>query len=770
MEQACLPFPLTLKQSNVKLKKEIYLLLTFVLLSFAGQAEDGYDLWLRYKTIENQAVLDKYRAQISGYVVEGYSPTLEAVKTELNNGLSGLLDKPIAFGSPFGKTGWVIAGTPEGSSIVAGLNLTEELKIVGQEGYLISNRKVRGVNALVIAANSEVGVLYGTFHLLRLIQTHQPLDNDFTITDSPKIQHRILNHWDNLDQTVERGYAGFSLWKWHLLPGYIDPRYVDYARACASIGINGTAITNVNAKAVVLTPMYLEKVKALADVFRPYGLKVYLTARFSAPIEIGGLETADPLDPKVQQWWKDKVTEIMTYVPDFGGFTVKANSEGQPGPQNYGRSHADGANMLADAVAPHGGIVMWRAFVYSNEQPVDRAKQAYDEFKPLDGTFRKNVMVQVKNGAIDFQPREPFHPLFGAMPKTPIMAEFQITQEYLGQATNLCYLAPLFKETLDADTYARGANPGPPRALNSPDLRDPNPTERPPVPQSPLPINRLATVAKVVDGTLDGQAISGIAGVTNIGNDRNWTGHPFGQANWFAFGRLAWNHELSSAHIANEWLKMTFTNDPTFVEPMREMMLTSRETVVNYSTPLGLHHIMGAGHHYGPGPWVSKMSRADWTSVYYHKADSAGIGFDRTATGSNALEQYTQLAAQVWADPKTCPDRDLLWFHHLPWDFKMKSGKTLWEEIALHYQQGVDEVRQMQQKWKEQQSTVDKERWEHVNMLLSIQEQEAVWWRNSCLLYFQTFSKRPLPKGVEKSDKTLEYYMDLKFPYAPGRG
>ncbi len=753
----------------MKLRKEIYLLFVLLLTGFAGTAEDGYNLWMRYEAIEDQALLNSYRQQISGFVVEGYSPSLEVIKKELTNGLGGLLDKPIAFGSPYGKQGWIIAGTPEGSGIVAGLNLTDELKPLGSEGYLLSNRKVRGINTLIIAGNTETAVLYGTFHLLRLIQTHQALDNEFTITESPKIQHRVLNHWDNLDRTVERGYAGFSLWKWHLLPGYIDPRYIDYARACASIGINGTAITNVNAKAVVLTPMYLEKVKALADVFRPYGLKVFLTARFSAPIEIGGLETADPLDPKVQQWWKDKVTEIYQYVPDFGGFTVKANSEGQPGPQNYARSHADGANMLADAVAPHGGIVMWRAFVYSNEQPVDRAKQAYDEFKPLDGSFRKNVMVQVKNGAIDFQPREPFHPLFGALPKTPIMAEFQITQEYLGQATNLCYLAPLFKETLDADTYVRGGNQATPRP-NTQEARPPIQPNRPPLPVAMTTSVPLATVAKVVDGSLDQQPISGIAGVTNIGDDRNWTGHPFGQANWFAFGRLAWNHELSSEHIANEWIKMTFNNDPTFIDPIKEMMLTSRETVVNYSTPLGLHHIMGAGHHYGPGPWVSRMSRADWTSVYYHKADSLGIGFDRTATGSNALEQYAPLAAKVWENPTNCPDKDLLWFHHLAWDFKMKSGKTLWDEIALHYQKGVDEVRQMQQTWKEQQKKVDPERWKHVNMLLAIQEKEAVWWRNSCLLYFQTFSKKPLPKGVEKSDKTLEYYMGLNFPYAPGRG
>lgn len=716
-------------------KIEFILLAGLCFLFAPLQAEDGYDLWLRYKRIQDDQVFANYRGQIFGISMEGSSPTISAAREELATALSAMLDKPIAFSKANGKAGWIIAGTPEGSAEIRALKLENELRELGPEGYLLSNRKVNGVASLVIAANSDVGVLYGTFHLLRLIQTHRPLDNEFTITDSPKVQHRILNHWDNLDRTVERGYAGFSLWKWHLLPGYIDPRYKDYARANASIGINGTVITNVNANALVLTPMYLEKVKALADVFRPYGLKVYLTARFSAPIEIGGLPTADPLDPAVQQWWKDKATEIYKYVPDFGGFTVKANSEGQPGPQNYGRSHAEGANLLADAVAPHGGIVMWRAFVYSNEQPVDRAKQAYDEFKPLDGTFRENVMVQVKNGPIDFQPREPFHPLFGAMPKTSIMAEFQITQEYLGQATNLCYLAPMFKECLDADIYTQGEG---------------------------------STVAKVVDGTLQSQLLTGMAGVTNIGDDRNWTGHPFGQANWFAFGRLAWNHELSSKHIAGEWVGMTYSNDPVFLEPVREMMLGSWETVANYMTPLGLHHIMGGGHHYGPAPWISRMPRADWNSVYYHKADENGIGFDRTATGSNALEQYAPEVRKLYEDPKTCPEKYLLWFHHLPWDFKMKSGKTLWDEICLRYQQGVDEVRQMQQTWENQKEKVDKERWEHTKMLLAIQEEEAVWWRNACLLYFQTFSKKPFPAGVEKADKPLAYYQGLKFPFAPG--
>ena len=437
------------------------------------------------------------------------------------------------------------------------------------------------------------------------------------MVEAPRIRHRVLDHWDNLNRTVERGYAGFSLWDWHKLPDYRSPRYTDYARANASIGINGTVLTNVNANATSLTAEYLAKAAALADVFRPYGIRVYLTARFSAPIEIGGLTTADPLDPAVAAWWKRKADEIYGFIPDFGGFLVKANSEGQPGPQDYGRTHADGANVLADALAPHGGLVMWRAFVYSNEVPDDRAKQAYNEFQPLDGKFRPNVLVQVKNGPIDFQPREPFHPLFGAMPKTPLMMEFQITQEYLGFATHLVYLAPLFEETLRADTHAKGEG---------------------------------STVARVIDGSLHGHALTGIAGVANIGTDRNWCGSVFACANWYAFGRLAWDHALTSDAIADEWIRRTFGNDPALVAPVKEMMLGSREAAVDYMTPLGLHHQMAEGHHYGPGPWVSQARRADWTSVYYHRADANGIGFDRTATGSNAASQYFPPVAEVFGN------------------------------------------------------------------------------------------------------------------------
>ncbi|HWV66287.1 alpha-glucuronidase, partial [Chitinophaga sp.] len=530
-------------------------------------------------------------------------------------------------------------------------------------------------------------------------------------------------------------YAGFSIWNWHTLPSYIDQRYIDYARANASIGINGVVITNVNANAVILTPAYLEKVKALADVFRPYGIKIYLTARFSAPMEIGGLQTADPLDKNVQQWWKEKAKEIYTYIPDFGGFLVKANSEGQPGPQDYKRTHADGANMLADAVAPYKGIVIWRAFVYSHENPVDRHMQAYDDFVPLDGQFRSNVMVQVKNGAIDFMPREPFHPLFGAMPKTPLMMEFQVTQEYLGQGTSLVFLAPLFKETLESDTYRKGKG---------------------------------STVAQIIDGSLEKHSLSGMAGVANIGNDINWCGHPFAQANWYALGRLAWDHTISSEQIADEWLRMTFSNNADFLKSATALMLESRDIIVQYSNPIGLHHIMGTSHHYGPAPWVNDQRRPEWNPVYYHKADSSGIGFDRTATGSNALSQYHPDARKQWENISNCDEKYLLWFHHVPWKLKVKSGRTLWEELCYQYYTGAERAGKMQATWKGLQPYIDKQRFDQVSMLLKIQHAEAVWWRDACLLYFQTISRIPIPAQYEQPRKTLEYYKKLRFPFAPG--
>lgn len=710
--------------------KKLNILLLLLILCVSVHAENGYDLWLRYVPVKNKSLLSEYKKQIGSPVVLGSSPTSVIARKELSVALLGLTGSSYLINSSINPSSLFIAGTAQSSNVLSALVTRDELKQIGEEGFIIKAKPGK----TFITGNTDIAVLYGIFHYLRLLQTNQHVTN-LNIVSVPKLKLRMLNHWDNLDRTVERGYAGSSIWDWHRLPGYIDQRYIDYARANASLGINAVVLTNVNANALIITPAYLEKVKALADVFRPYGIKIFLTARFSAPIEIGKLKTADPLDNNVQQWWNEKVKEIYSYIPDFGGFLVKANSEGQPGPQDYKRTHADGANMMAKALAPHKGIVIWRAFVYAAENPIDRHKQAYDDFVPLDGKFENNVMVQVKNGAIDFMPREPFHPLFGAMPKTPLMMEFQVTQEYLGQATNWVFLAPLFKEVLDADTYAKGKN---------------------------------STVAKVIDGSLDHHSLNGMTGVANIGSDINWCGHPMAQANWYALGRLAWNYDLSSDAIADEWLRMTFNNDDAFVKSTKQLMLNSREIMVSYMNPVGLHHIMGTGHHYGPAPWVSNLGRPEWNPVYYHKADSAGIGFNRTSTGSKAIEQYFPDARKQWEELSTTDEKYLLWFHHVPWNYKMKSGRNLWNELCHQYNTGVDSVKWMQREWQKQQTKVDAQRFKEVSMLLDVQLEEAKWWRDACLLYFQTFSKQPIPANYEQPAKTLDYYKSLRFPFAPG--
>ncbi|TVZ13988.1 alpha-glucuronidase family glycosyl hydrolase [Maribacter sp. MAR_2009_72] len=713
--------------------KIVILLFTLYTASVKSQHLEDYKLWLKYERIESKTVLQSYADLVSQVYFPTDNEVLENAKNELSTALPNMLGKPVEFSENLAESTLIIDRYDQLPNALQKL-IKEDVDNLNDEGYVIKTVAYNNKNISLVSAKTNIGILYGTFRLLNLMQMNEDLAG-VSLADSPKIDLRMLNHWDNLDRSVERGYAGFSLWNWQKLPEYIDQRYIDYARANASVGINATVLTNVNANALVLTPMYLEKVEALAKVFRGYGIKVYLTARFSAPIEIGNLKTADPLNEEVQKWWSNKAKEIYARIPDFGGFLVKANSEGQPGPQNYGRNHVDGANMMATALKPFGGNVIWRAFVYSEHDDTDRAKQAYDEFLPYDGKFKDNVVVQVKNGAIDFQPREPFHPLFGALKETPIAMEFQITQEYLGFSTHLVFLPKLFIEVLEADTYQKG--PG-------------------------------STVAKVVDGSLYNNAISAMAGVSNIGNDLNWTGHPFAQANWYGFGRLAWNPYLSADEIAEEWLRTTYSNDKKFIEPIKEMMLTSREAVVNYMNPLGLHHIFDTGHHYGPGPWVDNLSRPDWNPVYYHKADENGIGFDRTDTGSNATEQYAPFLEKKFNDPATTPEMFLLWFHHLPWDYKLKSGNSLWDGIALKYQKGVDQVSTMNATWENAKPFLTAHEYEEVKMLLQIQLKEAKWWRNACLLYFQTFSKRPLPKGVEQPNKSLEEYRSLKFPFAPG--
>ncbi|MCE4553081.1 alpha-glucuronidase family glycosyl hydrolase [Roseateles cellulosilyticus] len=697
-------------------------------LMLVGQAaaEDGYDLWLRYRPLDGAAQA-RLHAQARAVVLAApASPSLDAAVAELRRGVAGMAGREIAVSTRL-VPGALVLATP--GQAPAGLVLP--WADLGREGWLLRRQTLQGRDVTVIAANSDIGLLYGSFAWLRAVQTGADLAR-LDQRSAPKVGLRLLNHWDNLDRHVERGYAGASLWDWWKLPDLLDPRYVDYARANASLGINGAVLNNVNAKADSLTAPFLAKAAALAGVFRPYGIKVYLSARFSAPVELGGLKTADPLDPAVRAWWKAKADEIYAVIPDFGGFLVKANSEGQPGPQDYGRNHADGANMLAEALGPHGGVVMWRAFVYAADAS-DRAKQGYVEFQPLDGKFAPNVIVQVKNGPIDFQPREPFHPLFGAMPHTPLALEVQITKEYLGFSTHLAYLGPLFAEVLQADTGHGGK------------------------------------VARVVDGSLHGQRLTAMAGVANIGTDRNWSGSQFDQANWYAFGRLAWDPDLGAADVARDWAAQTFTARPAARDAIVALMMGSREAVVDYMTPLGLHHLMGTGHHYGPAPWVDNLERADWNPVYFHRAGRDGIGFDRSPAGSNGVAQYAPSVARLWSDPRTTPPELLLWFHHLPWDYAMPSGRSLWGELVARYDRGVATVDDMRRRWDALKPEIDAARHAEVAAYLAVQAHEAQWWRDACIAYFQSMSGLPLPAGVRPPALDLAAYKARQFAFAPGR-
>ena len=584
-------------------------------------------------------------------------------------------------------------------------------KGLSPEAYTIKSQDGK----TVIAAGGDAGLLYGAYHLLRLQQTGQPLGT-LDISEQPFFDLRILNHWDNPNGTVERGFAGRSIF---LNP---DPvRMKIYGRANASVGINGTVLNNVNAKPEALSAESLQKAKSIAAQLRPYGIRVYLSINFASPIRLGGLETADPLNAQVIGWWKDKVNEIYRLIPDFGGFLVKANSEGEPGPQDFGRSHADGANMLAAALRPHKGIVMWRAFVYA-PQSSDRANQAYEEFMPLDGQFADNVIIQVKNGPVDFQPREPYSPLFTAMQHTPMMVEFQLTQEYLGAANHLVYLAPMWQEFFSLVKPA---------------------------------------------------SLKAMAGVANIGDDANWCGHHFAQANWYAFGRQAWNPSLSPKEIAAEWLAQTFSLSSTAANSQRsalcaqmlQVMLDSREACVSYMMPLGLHHIFAGNHHYGPEPWYSPRGvRKDWTPPYYHRADSVGLGFDRTLTGSANVRQYPEALCRLYNDISTCPENLITWFHHVPWDHRMKSGRTFWDELCHKYDEGLHQARHFLAVWDALQPYVDSQRFEEVQRKLRIQARDAEWWRDACLLYFQTFSRRPIPQDMEHPVHNLDEMMKFRIP------
>lgn len=588
------------------------------------------------------------------------------------------------------------------------------------EGYNIYARPAQQGDNIqyeaTITASNPIGLLYGAYELIRLQNTdayntgsgnQQNFSKAIDETEKPQVGLRILNHWDNLDGSIERGYAGKSIFKWEeiklgkngkggSISKSLHDRLITYARANASLGINGSVLNNVNASPKMMTAEYINKVKIIANILRPYGIRVYLSINFASPMALGYTKTADPLDKKVQQWWKKKAKEIYATIPDFGGFLVKANSEGQPGPGDYHRTHADGANMLADAVKPYGGIIMWRSFVYgANHKGEDRVKQAVSEFKGMDGKFRDNVILQSKNGPLDFQPREPYAPIFDNIKQTPQIAELQITQEYLGQSKHLTYLAPMWKE------FFGFVNP-----------------------------NRLV----------------GISGVANIGDDANWCGHPFSQANWYAFGRLAWNPSLTAEEIAHEWLVQTYGNqDEKFTKPVEMMMMTSREACVNYMMPLGLHHIFKFDHHYGPEPdgFIASYP-LEWCPVYYHKADAQGIGFDRSSKGTDAVGQYPEPYRSLYDNIETCPEEYLLWFHHVPWTYKMKSGSTLWQELCMKYNMGVAMVEVYRDFWHtsaKQYMKGHEQEWQHTDSLLNVQLENAKEWRNTCLKYFQTFSK-----------------------------
>ena len=625
------------------MKKSI---ITILLVTFTHlvQAEDGHRLWLRQKPV--------HMAQVEA---PAGSPTISIAKDELENYY-------------------------QGSHVM----LRIDPSLPDDEGFVLNGND----DQLTITAHREIGLLYGAYEALRLQAT------DVLIKDEqqhPKFKLRLLNHWDNLDGSIERGYAGESIFEWFKL----DEQLIrEYARANASIGINGSVLNNVNASPKMLTKQYLREVKKIADILRPYGIRVFLSINFATPMALGHTVTADPKDASVRKWWKNKAKEIYKLIPDFGGFLVKANSEGQPGPGDYHRSHADGANMLAEALEPYEGIVMWRCFVYgANHKGEDRGKQAVSEFKPLDGKFHKNVILQTKNGPLDFQPREPYSPVFDQIRETPNMVELQITQEYLGQSVHLVYLAPMWKEFFQY---------------------------------------------------IEPDWLSGIAGVANIGKDANWCGHHFSQANWYAFGRLAWNPSLSSEAIAREWLEQTFNTDENFVFLMSTVMEESREACVNYMMPLGLHHIFKFDHHYGPEPDGFKAEYPlEWCPVYYHQADKNGIGFDRSSTGTNAVSQYREPYASMYDKVEKCPENLLLWFHHVPWDYKMKDGSTLWESLQYHYNQGVIMTETYQNLWhNKMRGYVDEQRWREVDERLQKQMENAREWRDVCLNYFRQFAEK----------------------------
>ena len=661
------------------------ILLTSLLLSAVGvmNADNGHELWLKQLTGQKAEVIVKTQS----------SPSIDIASQELKNGWKG--------------------GAVTLSKIASDDTASESFMI-----------EIKGGKP-TIAAKSDMGLLYGAYHLLRLQNTGNNVQ-DTILAEAPCFDLRILNHWDNLDASCERGYAGKSIF-WDEYDNQ-PQRIKEYARANASIGINATVIDNVNASVKILNTDYLQKIKGFADIMRPYGVKIYLAVNFASPVLKSHLrydkdakktrkdllDTADPLDPRVQEWWANKCNEIYSLIPDFGGFLVKANSEGQPGPNDYNRTHAEGANMLARALKPHNGIVMWRSFVYAANDP-DRAKLAYAEFKPFEGQFDDNVIIQIKNGPVDFQPREPHTSLFGAMPKTKQMVEFQITQEYLGHSNHVAYLGTMWEEFY---------------------------------------------------GYVKPSTLVAASGVANIGMDENWCGNVMAQSNWYVFGRQSWNPAIPAEVIAREWTKQTLAPKTVASEnAIVDIMMRSREAIVDYMMPMGLHHQFADNHHYGPGAWIShKNVRLDWQPPYYHKADAEGLGFNRTTTGTDNVSQYAADYAQLVNNIETCPEKFLLWFHHVPWNYPV-AGEPMWDRLCHHYQNGVNEVRAMQAQWNSVKNDIDSEIFDAIAYKLSVQLKDAIWWKDGMLDYFQTWSKMPYPADVEPSQHNLEDLKKVLLPY-----
>jgi len=684
--------------------------LTLFLLFFVNVlfAEDGSRLWLRYEPLPPP-------------IAQQYSNLIRSIKADTRTETARIAvgEFRTAFQKMTGQT-ILLSENKQTNQLIFKREKRKD------EAYAIQSFSSPRGNVTVISSPNDVGFLYGVFHLLRLMQTQSDITR-LNISEKPSYDRRILNHWeyeDIMDHQPDPD-TGDSIWEEEDLQETRSQSYIDYARANASIGINGIVLNSTEADPEFIEHENLLNFADIAKIFRPYGIKIYLVVNFDSPSKIGGQLDSDPLNPDVRRWWKEKAEEIYDLIPDMGGFLIEGHSNELPGPQYFGRTHADGANVLAEALEPYNGIVMWRHYVYKPQSEGDRAKQDYEEFMPFDGQFRKNVIIQVKNGPIDFQPREAFNPLFGGMQKTNLMLEFQIAQERYGFFNSVVFLSPLFKECLESDTYAKG--PG-------------------------------STVAKVTDGTLFHQSVTAIAGVVKVGDIGNWKADHFAQANWYSFGRLAWNHKLSSEKIADEWLRMTFSNDPAFVEPVKKMMLDSRETAVNYMMPIGLTYLYAWNHNHGPEPWLSPLPNIlpYWTPAYYHRADSVGLGFDRTTNGSDAVSQYFPPLRDIYNRTETCPENLLLWFHHVPWNYRMHDGKTLWDELCYRYQGGVDSVRQFQKTWDNAAGYIDKDRFKAVQNILKVQLKDAIKWRDACLLYFQTYSHQPFPKGVDRPENDLK--------------